>query len=839
MPREDINLLCERFKTLLGDRLSENHRKQRFFPHGTANEVFRNHKPDLQQLLQYVSKALLADGKLLKRVAHRILESLSNVLAVVLMDRARNDTSVLDQFLSLILHGDNCERTTPVLTDAELPISQARAEGLFPDSGGAFYTRQLRFCAIVLQKEKEVKYLDNEQSLCPLPYLGQRKIGSGAFGQVWEVEIEMHHMRSASGDSENRNPVLLARKDFQIQQAFDKELEVLRNIMHQPERHDHLVTLLAILQHEATYSLFFPLAVCDLSHYFDRLHDPPVPEALDEKKALYHRGVALAGALAFLHHGFSNVSCYHLDLKPRNILVYNADTADEMWKISDFGLSRVRVKANSPKDGDSTMTIGVQGTYLAPECAVPGEKVSALSDVWSFGCIFSLVLTFMMKGRNGILEFSRRRYQQPNGDLFYTNPKKPQVSPAVTQWFDHLKELAPKDPHSKVICESLDFLLKKVLLPQRENRMGAGGIEARMKKIWTDYSRLEHHSTPNGRRHSDNTPLRRRKWPFGANAISGPTPPPLEVGSSARGSRFSPDGKILCCIYPITGDSINQNPEPTSLPELGSIKMAALSKDGALVAFIITQEPGGTEMECLRYLCKTEDLIHTTRDGGHPSPISSRSNSAISAPSLGSMTTRSAINRLGPAIGSAADIRFFGFTSEGQFLVMVTQEETVSFRVQAWETQGDTLYQDMLIPHRGSSATTAAHFTACTVFVLSGTLRLVILSQEQYLINANLSQKTWKIKELKKQMVHIHHSNDNQTLIFLKRDRKQIFSLAVSAIHSTSDPTEMAHISPPKRKDQISIVMREKEGGGSEVFLATAEGLFETVNVPAKKVLRK
>lgn len=65
---------------------------------------------------------------------------------------------------------------------------------------------------------------------------------------------------------------------------------------------------------------------------------------------------------------------------------------------------------------------------------------------------------------------------------------------------------------------------------------------------------------------------------------------------------------VQCCIYS-TGDSINKQPDPISLPNLGSIKMVALSTDGALVAFIIFQEPGGTEMECLRYLCKTEDLM--------------------------------------------------------------------------------------------------------------------------------------------------------------------------------------------------------------------------------------
>ncbi|KAF4241729.1 hypothetical protein CNMCM8980_002253 [Aspergillus fumigatiaffinis] len=635
MRKEEIKLLCERFTTLLGDRFSKNHREERFVPHGAAQEVFRNYKSDLQELLQHVSEALRADEGLLVSVAHRILESLSNVLAIVLMARARNDMFVLNCFLSLILDGNNHVREFLILTDSELPISKARAEELFPDRGAAFFTTQLHFCAIVLQEEKEVKYLEKEQRLCPLPYLRQELIGEGAFGQVYAVEIERHHMRSASGDGENRKPTLLARKDFRLQHAFEEELKVLRKIMRRPERHDHLVPLLAILQHDATYSLFFPLAVCDLTTYFDRQHDPPGRGALDENKALYHRGVALAGALAFLHHGFSDMSCYHLDLKPRNILVYNAHMADEVWKITDFGLSRVRVKAQSPNDGDSTMTIGVQGTYLAPECAVAGAKVSALSDVWSFGCIFSLVLTFMVKGGKGITEFSTRRAEQPNGDLFYTNPTEPQVSPAVITWFDHLK--------------------------------------------------------------------------------------------------------------------------------------------------------------------------------------------------------RSATNQLGPAIGSAADIRFFDFTSNGQYLVMVTQEGTINFGVKVWETRGDTLFQEMLIPHRGSAATTAAHFTACTVFMLSGILHLFILSQEQYIIHADLSERTWRSRELEERMVQLHYRGDNQTLLFLKRDRRQIFALTVSDAlvedATMARPRQIAHISSSIGKCQPSIAMRDKQNGKVEILLATAEGKCNAVDV--------
>lgn len=120
--------------------------------------------------------------------------------------------------------------------------------------------------------------------------------------------------------------------------------------------------------------------------------------------------------------------------------------------------------------------------------------------------------------------------------------------------------------------------------------------------------------------------------------------------------------------------------------------------------------------------------------------------------------------------------------------------------------------------------------------MLDGSLHLFILSQEQYLINADLSGKKWKSRELNKKMVHIHHSNDNRTLIFLKPDRQQIFTLAVSKV--LIDDVPIAHLTPkgtaennPTRTGQANLVLRSKERGQEQVLLATADGLVHIFDV--------
>jgi hypothetical protein len=117
--------------------------------------------------------------------------------------------------------------------------------------------------------------------------------------------------------------------------------------------------------------------------------------------------------------------------------------------------------------------------------------------------IFSLVLTFLTKGHEGIVEFSRRRFDQFS-DAFYINPKKPKAKPAVTEWFTQLRNSASGETCSRVMCESLDFLLKNVLISERKRRLGASQIEARLQEIWHPYSRLESPPTPNKSQFTDN-----------------------------------------------------------------------------------------------------------------------------------------------------------------------------------------------------------------------------------------------------------------------------------------------------------------------------------------------
>ena len=153
---------------------------------------------------------------------------------------------------------------------------------------------------------------------------------------------------------------------------------------------------------------------------------------------------------------------YHFDLKPANILV----SEDNLFQIADFG--QAKFKAN---DGNSRATHdGGTEDYAAPEFETGhgGSKY----DVWSLGCIFAEIFTFVLKSYAGVIEFEEKRAasfdRRRKTRRYYDEVPSPDrgsmqriLKPAVKAWLNSLLE-----PGAGASAEDLDFLkrIREIIL---------------------------------------------------------------------------------------------------------------------------------------------------------------------------------------------------------------------------------------------------------------------------------------------------------------------------------------------------------------------------------------
>jgi serine/threonine protein kinase len=302
----------------------------------------------------------------------------------------------------------------------------------------------------------------------------------------------------------NDQPLQLARKDFELNaedKAHEKERDVLREIVRNARKNVNIMKSLGSLESGSTYSLFMPLANCDLKQYMERHPDPPTTSS--QKAGIVQCAVGLAGAIVYLHEElesqiYEKLSCFHMDLKPQNILVViNPTNGEHLWKLSDFNMSRVKMKRKPPAEQrsirrsltfidkevyevnklfkrripdsadrsvtDYTINRRGTGTYLAPEACIEGHPVQAESDTWSLGCVISVVFSYLFGGQEAVNAYSDLRGKKEI-DRFFTfttsngppRLKTTQINEAVKNWHQDLRMRTKKrDPQEGAIFDAL------------------------------------------------------------------------------------------------------------------------------------------------------------------------------------------------------------------------------------------------------------------------------------------------------------------------------------------------------------------------------------------------
>ncbi|MCA9521154.1 MAG: serine/threonine protein kinase [Myxococcales bacterium] len=236
-------------------------------------------------------------------------------------------------------------------------------------------------------------------------------IGRGAMGEVYEARH-----RSTTETAAVKLLTVGATGDPRIVRRFLRELTVAASI-----DSPNVVRVLEIADNEAP----IPFLV------MERLIGQSLADILRGMPRLPMRTIAtmvsqVAAGVAAAHRA----GIIHRDLKPRNLFRHAPGSGDEIWKILDFGVSKVT-------DQTGTLTEGyLVGTpaYMAPEQA-RGEAVDVRTDVYALGVIVYRALT-------GIPAFSGPDVPAILYAVAHTMPPRPTSMTPIPAAFDRVLAVA-------------------------------------------------------------------------------------------------------------------------------------------------------------------------------------------------------------------------------------------------------------------------------------------------------------------------------------------------------------------------------------------------------------
>lgn len=219
-------------------------------------------------------------------------------------------------------------------------------------------------------------------------------IGRGAMGDVYEAR---HRETGEPAAVKLIQPERIGKPENRTR--FSRELAIARAL-----EDAHVARVLEVSEDDAPvpYLAMERLVGETLAERLRARRRLPAGEALEMIRQVG------AGASAAARAGI-----VHRDLKPQNVFRHEAPGAAPLWKILDFGVSKLA-------EGSDTLTHGrVIGTpaYMAPEQA-RGERVDHRADVYALGAIAYRVLTGQRPFRGG--DPARTLYA-----VMYTMPPRP------------------------------------------------------------------------------------------------------------------------------------------------------------------------------------------------------------------------------------------------------------------------------------------------------------------------------------------------------------------------------------------------------------------------------
>ncbi|KAI0023755.1 hypothetical protein F4780DRAFT_776381 [Xylariomycetidae sp. FL0641] len=315
-------------------------------------------------------------------------------------------------------------------SDARRMLAHGNAEPGLPEAVDFFEQQKWKFCPVQISLNFDRDLLRGKHIL---PFCRRERInGKGATAQLYVVAVQEAFVRvdlqealegSRFPDQENQSCYQFAVKSFSRDNKaiFESETENFNVVSHLPGMVKCLGKYKINTTNDdnntiddddnvASHHIMLEFGQFDLEEYMRLHHSPTLGKEIIDFWTELSR---IADALEQMHnlkqikHDGNSIpyNGWHADVKLDNIL-----RVGDKYKLADLGFAkfeRPRVRKH-PLEEAKTLLDGATDTYGAPEVrqALTNQQgalstVSQTIDTWSFGCVLSVVVTWVVLGAQG------------------------------------------------------------------------------------------------------------------------------------------------------------------------------------------------------------------------------------------------------------------------------------------------------------------------------------------------------------------------------------------------------------------------------------------------------
>ncbi|KAL8793424.1 MAG: hypothetical protein Q9195_004010 [Heterodermia aff. obscurata] len=329
------------------------------------------------------------------------------------------------------------------ISDRHLPLSRHKPDGFPTDPADSrffetFLQRQWQFCVPEL-KVMNGRRFDPSEWILPIRMV--KRLGEGVSADIYQVEVHGYYdphetdcndqSNTSYRSSGQRRPKTLVLKSYRnvphAERYWNNEWQALKRL-HGNGTCENIVGFHGSFVLGGVFHILLEYA--DMGTLEDYLTTIPPPCSSEDINTFYKSLLRVVYGLLRIHNspapdilknregGPEIFQGWHQDIKPKNILIKRrpgGSVYEFECKLADLGLSHFKRSLSGQEDSTDTAAYGTR-TYGAPECfrlgsSIENENLTVKRDVdiWSLGCVLSVVCTWVVYNWTYVEEYSKRR----------------------------------------------------------------------------------------------------------------------------------------------------------------------------------------------------------------------------------------------------------------------------------------------------------------------------------------------------------------------------------------------------------------------------------------------